>query len=230
MAEKANTPQEHVPTLDEKINEALKNVDDKGKVLFGEDVDPLFKKAVIAEKKARDHQATFTKTQQELARIKAAKEALESQLSNSVSLSAEQVAELEELKLTDPDAWFNKKLDYERTAKATLEQKLRTLEDEAAEKAVKDLTVVQRQTALADFTSRTGIELTDDVMENDIPPRLQKKINEMPFNDYLEEVAKYLNKGKVVKPTDEGLGQTNIGKLAGHEAADSKKSSSYEIL
>jgi len=211
-----DTPQDNQPSLDEQINKALANVDEKtGKLQFSEDTDPLFKRAVIAEKKARDNQASFTKSRQELAAVTAAKDELEKLAIGTTSISAEQQEELEELKFSDPDKWFELKRQYEDEAKATVSNKIKETITAASEKAVQELTLVERKEALASFTSSTGIELTDDVMMNDIPPRLQSKMGSMPFEDYLQEVATYLGKGKVVKDTDSGIDQTNINKISG---------------
>lgn len=219
------------PTLEVKVNEALNKVDEKGKLVFEEGVDPLFKALVVEAKKARDNQAAFTKSRQEIADLKAKKDLLEATVkSNSSQLSPEKIAELEELKFTDPDAWYEKKLKYENEAKAQFNGQLEEKLAEASTKALRDLTLVERTEMLNSFQAQTGIILTDDVMANDIPPRIQNKINTMPFEDYLQEVATYLNTGKVVKDTDEGLGITNLSNLAGSSITNRGSKSTYQIL
>jgi hypothetical protein len=237
MSDKLNDSQQTNATvvtepndLQKRINEALGNVDDKGRVKFEENVDPLFKQAVLATKDARFYQADHTKSRQELAKVKAAKEVIEKQLISSTQLTAEQTEELEDLKFSDPDEWFSKKKQYEDSALTTATNKLQETIDAASSKALEELTLEERTASLHSFQERTGITLTDDVMRNDIPPRLQKKITEMPFEDYLNEVATYLKKGKVVKQTDNALDQTNIGDLAGGSANKPSKSKGYEIL
>ena len=216
MAEQVpQTPQDNQPSLDEQINTALANTDDKGKIVFDDDTSPLFKAAVLSERKARDHQASYTKSRQELVAVKAVNTELEKLAVGSTAISAEQQSELDELKFSDPDEWFKLKSQYEQEASKQSQQKIQEVTTTASEKAVQELTLVERTEALADFTASTGIELTDDVMMNDIPPRLQSKMGSMPFEDYLQEVATYLGKGKVVKPTDKGLNQTDLNKLSG---------------
>ena len=217
-------------TLDEKINKALSTVDDKGKIQFEEGVDPLFKRAVLAEKKAKDNQASFTKSRQELATVRAEREVLENQLSSATQLPAEQLEELEDLKYSDPDAYFEKRVQYEADAKATVTNRLKELKDEAGSKAVADLTLSERQETLQQFEAQTGLKLTDDIMANDVPPRLQNQINDMPFGDYLAKVADYLSKGKVVKQTDKGLEQTNINRIAGGQLDERAKPTKNVIL
>ena len=219
------------PTLEVKVNEALNKVDEKGKLVFEEGVDPLFKALVVETKKARDHQAAFTKSRQEVADLKAKKDLLEAEVkANSAQLSPEKIAELEDLKFTDPDAWYAKKLEYENDAKARFNGQLEEKLTEASTKALRDLTLVERTEMLNNFQAQTGIILTDEVMANDIPPRIQSKINAMPFEDYLQEVATYLNTVKAVKDTDEGLGITNLSNLAGSSITNRGSKSAYQIL
>lgn len=230
MANKAEGSQETVKTLDERINEVLATADDKGQLAFEENVDPVFKKLVLTEKKARGHQAKAIKSIQENTSLKATNQVLNDTINESAQLSAEQVAELDALKFVDPDAWFKKKKEYEDENQVNNAGKLKERTDAASAKALGDLTLSERKDAMTEFQTRTGIILTDDVMENDIPPRLQKKLGTMPFNDYLDEVAAYLKKGKVVKQTDETLDQTNLGNLAGGEGNKAPESGKYAIL
>ncbi len=210
-----NDSQETQQTLDEQINEVMATADENGKLTFDEGVDPLFKRACVNEQKARQHQAHFTKSRQENASLKATNEVLNTQLTNGSQLSAEQADELEDLKHIDPEAWYVKKQQYEKEALATQTGQLKELTDEASQKALSELTLNERQSQLAEFQERTGLTLTDDVMQNDIPPRIQAKMATMPFADYLATVATYLGKGKKVKDTDEGVNQTNLEKLNG---------------
>ena len=218
------------PSLDERINSALQAVDDKGKIKFEDNVDPLFKRAVLGEQKARFFQTDYTKTKQENARLQAEHGVLMNKATSGSSLSAEQTAELEDLKFVDPDAWFELKNKYDADAKANVTGRLQEQLSEAGSKALQDLTLSQRQVALQEFTASTGLELTDDVMQNDIPPRLQKKMETMPFDDYLQEVATYLGKGKVVKQTDSADDVTNINDIAGGDLNEAAKSTGYQIL
>jgi len=172
--------------LDSQINEALANTDDNGKLQFGDEVDPLFKRAVLAEKKARDNQASFTKGRQELAELRAAKEVLEKEITSTTRLTAEQVEELDDLKYSDPDQWYTLKGKYEKEGKEGVTTRINETVTAATEKAVQELTLAERTDAVKDFAARTGITLTDDVMMNDIPPRLQAKMGSMPFDDYLK--------------------------------------------
>ena len=230
MADNATGSQETTQTLDEQINEVLATADDKGQLTFGDEVDPIFKKLVLTEKKSRNHQAKAIKSIQENAGLKATNQVLSDSINASTQVTAEQAAELDELKFTDPDMWFQKKTQYENDSKANGAGKLKELTDAASTKALEDLTLSERKDALTAFQTRTGVVLSDDVMANDIPPRLQAKIADMPFEDYLDEVTKYLGKDKVVKQTDDSLDQTNIGDLAGGGDTKASEPKGYTIL
>lgn len=227
--ETAPDSQEKAPTLDEQINEALKKVGDNGKLIFDDGIDPLFKRAVLAEKKFRDTKAGYTKSRQELAQLRAKAEVFESQLSSNIQLTAEQVDELEDLKSVDPDEWYTKKMEYERQAKEATKSKLDELASEASTKALQELTKGERTSILEEFNSQKGLNLTEEIMEYDVPPRIQKQAESMSYEEYLEVVANYLSKGKVVKQTDDGLDQVNIHSLPGAEGNTTSKKS-YTIL
>ncbi len=229
----ANNPldsQGNLPTLEEQINTALQNVDDKGKVTFEDSASPELKAAVNATQSSRFFQTDHTKLRQENVKLQAENGVLIDKAASGVGLTTEQTSELDDLKYTDPDAWFKKKTEYEINAHATASGQLQEQLGEASSKALQDLTLVERQEALKTFESSTGVQLTDDVMQNDIPPRLQAKMGSMPFNDYLQEVATYLGKGKVVKQTDEGLKETDINKLAGGGMQENGKPAKQQIL
>jgi len=234
MIAPANADSQQVTTVDSeskdlntRISEALTRTDENGKLQFEENTDPTFKAAVQATHDARFFQKDFTRSKQEIAALKATQGVLEQQItSTSVALPAEQITELEDLKFTDPDSYFIKRTQYEEQAS----QATMTRVKEKTAKAIQDQTIVERGQTLQEFTQRTGIVITDEVLKSDIPPRLYNKINDMPFEDYLNEVAEYLNKSKVVKQTDEGLGGTDISKLAGSGDTNKGKAQGYQII
>ncbi len=233
MSDKAPTGpdvKQSEPTLKDQVVTALTNVDDSGKLQFDDNVDPMFKALVISTKREKDTQSSYTKGQMELATTKAERDALENKITSTTpKLSAEQAAVLEDLKYSDPDAWRKQLNEFEATAKAQASGELSEITKVASEKAAADLTLAQRQSALETFTAETGIELTDDVMQNDIPPRLHKEITEMPFEDYLAKVAAYLEKKKVVKD-EKLLEQTDLTKLAGTKLTKGAKPPKSTIL
>lgn len=167
-----------------------------------EDTDPAVLLIAREKKKARDTQSAYTKTRQELAEAKAAEETLKSFALNAtpLRLSEEQVSELEELKLDDPDAWRTKLNQYEAEAKQKRETKIADSIKAKSAEAIEQTRMEQ----LKEFSSTTGLVLTDDIIKNDIPPRLTNKLknNEIDFGEFLTEVGKFLGAEKVIDGAD----------------------------
>lgn len=204
------------------INDLVKQIkiDDEGNYTFPEDVEltPELKFAATAEKRRRDTQAEFTKTRQALKAIEAEKEKLKEQLQSrlTTSLSQEQQEELEELKYSDPEMWREKLNKYESEAKAHQREELEGLTGEARKAAELQFELERRQQVLRDFNEHAQIPITDEVIANDVPPRITKKLEDgkITFEDFLSEVSDYLGKTKVVK-NEETLNQPSLGNTSG---------------
>lgn len=192
-------------TVNEVVGQMTQGED--GKWLLPEGVDKnnealVF--AVNAEKRRRDTQAAFTRTAQEKARLEAENKHLAEgwQKDFSSSLTTEQQAELEELKVTDPEAWRLKLNELEETRRNQFNETRKTIQ----QKAVGESELEYRQRALQEFSeAHPDLQLTDDVIQNDIPPRITKQLEsgEITFGDFLSKVAEYMTKDRVVKPTEE---------------------------
>lgn len=196
-------------TFAETVNEVVGQLTqgEDGKLIIPETIDqtnePLMF-AVMAEKRRRDTQASFTRTQQENARLKAENNHLAEgwQKDFSSTLTLEQQAELEELKVTDPDAWRTRLNQLEEQRKVKFNETRQTIQ----QKAVGESEMEYRQRALKEFAeAHPDLQLTDDVIENDVPPRFTKQLEkgEITFGAFLDTVAEYMTKGRVVKPTEE---------------------------
>ncbi len=208
-----NTGSEETVSLSAQANEFLRTapVDESGKLVFGEDVPEELKVVVLAEKSRRDTQAAYTKAQQELKRVQAEKEALLAQIGGQPQLSAEDVEALEELKVTDPDKWFHEKVRLEKEARERVNQTVASATEEAGAKAAAEYELARRAEVLADFTKNTGFALTEDIVANDVPPRLTKKLEDgMEFGAWLYEVKAYLDTPKAVA-NETADPVTNIG-------------------
>lgn len=178
--------------------------------------------AVNAEKRRRDTQAAFTRTAQEKARLEAENRHLAEgwQKDFSSSLTTEQQAELEELKVTDPEAWRLKLNELEETRRNQFNETRKTIQ----QKAVGESELEYRQRLLQEFSeAHPALKLTDDVIQNDIPPRITKQLEsgEITFGDFLAKVAEYMTKGRVVKPTeDKPNGGIDLGTAPGGSMPD----------
>ena len=153
-----------------------------------------------AERRRRDTQAAFSRSQNEVKRLKDENSALAKGWEKDVAsvLSAEQSAELEELKATDPDAWRAKLNEYEAANATSLSDKQGTIKKDAAQG-----TELERRTTLLDEfnTANPDMQITDDLLANEVPPKYLKQLEagEVTFEQLLDNVKTFLTSGKVIK-------------------------------
>ena len=204
--------------IESKIAELLPQLDSAD---FKEDgIDPVLLFAAKTEKRRRDTQASYTRSQQELKKTQLLSqkmaETLESELVQVLPVA--KIAELEELKHQDPDAWRQQLTALENSRRDEVRATLQTIEQEAGTKSELE----QRVDQLAAFQQAyPDIVLSDEVIENDIPPRITKKLEQgkIGFAEFLEECRVYLAKGKVV---DKGDTPTDIPDLGSASGSSSK--------
>lgn len=161
-----------------------------------------------AEKRAKDNQAAFTKSRQEISVLKKENQILDEKLRTNIVLPAEQQEELEDLKYEDPDVWFAKKQEYEQNVLSELEKQ----KEAKREEALKD---VQKQTTeeyMASWLSENS-EITLDMIELDVPPRIHKAYEEgtLSIDEFLEKSKEYLTKvdKKIASPKTNDIKDLN---------------------
>ena len=179
-----------------------------------------------AEKRRRDTQAAFTKSQQAL---KAREAELQVLKTTGPAITPEVAKELEDLKFKDPDAWKSRLDKIQDEHNATIAARTKELTDQV----VNQSELERRASVLAEFnTANPGLVITDEVIQYDIPPRITKKLAEgkVSFEDFLVEVKEYLSTPKKVK-ADGVEQQPNLSKEGGGSTptVDSGKvTTSYE--
>ena len=189
-----------------------------------DDIPENLKLAALAEKRRRDTQASLTKSRQELKKLESANKQLQERVLNNVNIAIpeDQLAELEDLKYSDPEAWRKKMNDIEREAK----QKTKDSISETFSEADKAAEVERRQLVLQEFlTLNPGLQINDDIITNDIPPRITKRLDsgEISFEDFLEESKNYLKKsGYVVQDTEKTPTAPNLGKVGGRTSVSKR--------
>jgi hypothetical protein len=219
------------------INQAVKEVtvDPKtGKYVYPKDMDPMLKAAVAATKSYRDNQSGFTKSQQSNKELEAERDELRQRLANvtagRLEITQEEKVELEELKKTDPDAWRTRLNDIESKSKESIQAELETATEEARKKASGEFELERRYEYLAEFNKGREVEITPEVLDNDIPPRITAKLakGEVTFEDYLDEVSEYLETGKVVSDTTVTT-TTDLNTVGGSSTVPSPSKDELEI-
>lgn len=166
------------------------------------------------EKRYKDLQAAYTKSQQDLKATKAKVEVLADLTKPQVELSLELQAELEDLKFSDPDAWRTRMNGLEKEVEKKYLDNLSEVDKQARMQAELE----RRTQVLTDFNQRhPELQITDDVINLDIPSRFTKKLEkgEISFEDFLEEIVEYLKSPKVVGSANKTLEQPNLSKVGG---------------
>lgn len=168
------------------------------------------------EKRFKDTQGAFTKSQQELKATQARLEVLEKLTTPKVELDEATKTELENLKFSDPDAWREKLNTLEQEA----QNKHSATLSEAEKQANQQAELQNRAQTLIDFqVSHPDLVINDDVIKYDVPPRITSKLEsgEISFEQYLNDVASYLNQGKVIGDGNKTLNQPNLKDVGGDD-------------
>lgn len=215
-----------VPYQD-KVNALIKEVtvdEATGKLVYPDNTPDHLKYAVAAEKKYRDTQGSYTKNQMSLKEIESENKALREQLAktsqSALELPKEEAERLEDLMYSDPAAWRREMNDIEAKHSEDVQKGLKQSMSEVRQKAGADFEVNRRLEVLEEFNKGRKVPLTDEVIDNDIPPRLTKKLEDghLTFEGFLAEVDEYLSKGRVVLNPENDNGST-LSKGAGSTKA-----------
>src|SRR5690554_3418048 len=191
------------PTYEERVNQVIETATkgEDGKLVLPDDLDESLAFAAKAEIRRRDTQSAYTKNQQRLKALEVENDKLaKSWESDAVSkLTSTEQARLEELKVQDPDTWRAEIAELENSKRTQFQERRQAITNEASQ--VTELE--RRQAQLEQFNlDNPDIQITDELIENDIPPRLTKQLEngELQFDEYLNKVAEYLKKPKAIAP------------------------------
>lgn len=166
------------------------------------------------EKRFKDTQSAYTKSQQELKAAKAKLEALEKLTQPVVQLDEATQAQLDELKYSNPEAWRDKMNSLEAEAKL----KHLSVLSEAEKIAMQQAELEQRAQILSEYNSKHPQNpITDEVIMFDVPPRITKKLEngEISFEEFLNEAHNFLYAPKKVGDGNKTLNQPNMRDFGG---------------
>tara|TARA_R110000851_G_scaffold14313_5_gene48493 strand:+ start:2313 stop:3029 length:717 start_codon:yes stop_codon:yes gene_type:complete len=214
-----DTPAEQ-PSIEQRVNtltdSMAKNEEGNWALPADSEVSEEMAYAAMTERRRRDSQAEYGKGRQQIKALEAENQHLVTGWEQDVAskLTKAQREDLDQLKHDDPDAWRVKLNDYEqanRTAFATKTAEIKT--------NVQNETELEKRTRLIDEhnTANPALALTDDVIDNDLPPRFMKRLSagETDFETFLAESVAYLSKGKVFKTEEAAPGDPSLSKAAG---------------
>lgn len=208
MTKQDSTTPANTPTFKDQVSEIVGKMVQNDKEVWeipkdiAEDLSEEVKYAATLEKRFRDTQGHYTKTNKRLKELETVNSKLESHLIETATnhLTVEQKDQLDELKLRDPDAWREKLNEHEQTAKQLQNERI-----EAFRKEGKEMSELQvRQHQFKEFTETTGIELNDDVIADQLPARFSKQLEkgEISFEQFLEKAQAFLTKERVIAGAD----------------------------
>jgi hypothetical protein len=205
------------------VNRLLKEtkVTEDGKFEYPADTPAWAKVAIANEKKFRDTQSTFTKTAQEKKLIEAENEALKSKLAAMTALTEEQQSELELLKHSDPEAYFDKRTEYEANATNQFDTELA----EVRTKTAAELELERRERYITDFNANREVKITQELIDSEVPAKFLRQLenNETTFEEFLTSVASYVDTPKVVGKKEDVTQVTNLSEVAGGTTPSAEK-------
>lgn len=213
-SDKTSEPLSFADKVNTLVNSAT--LDDKGNLVLPTDIEASeeLKYAATLEKRRRDTQSALSKTSQQLAAESKMRSELEKLVAAQmkVEMTPEDAERLEHLKFDDPEAWRLEMNKLEQKATTQVQEKFTTLSTEASQHA--ELT--RRAQVLEDFNRTAQVAITDEVLENDIPPRIVKELETgaISFEDFLAKAHDYLVKPKKVGDTKLDA-QPNLGNAGG---------------
>lgn len=191
------------PTFEEQVNTVVSKMttDDAGKTVLPEGIEASEEVMFAAKlaKRHRDTQSQFTKVTQTNKALQAENESLARSWEQdaTTNLSPGEQAKLEEMKVQDPDRWRAEITKLEEAKRAAFQEKRKGITQEVSAQTELE----QRAELLANHNAANpDQQITDEVIDNDIPPRIVKKLEqgEVSFEEFLNECTTYLGKGKVL--------------------------------
>lgn len=167
----------------------------------------------VAAKRDADTQRAYTKGQQEIAALKAQVSELEKLAKPEVIISETDRDRLEDLKTSNPELWRQEMNSLETSAKQTQKELL----DQAVLTATKAGAEGQKQQALIQFNTDNNINITNEMLQLDVPARLYAKFEagEVTYSEYLNSAKEFLTKPKVVGNGQETMDQPNLNNSGG---------------
>jgi len=216
---------------------ALKDykVDEKtGKVVIPQGSPQYVVTALKLEQQRRDSNSNYSKERARADKAEAKNSALEkqiSQLATPQGMSPEQTAELEELKFTDPDQWYARKLAIEtgNATQATVRASdaIETANKDAETAYTNDMSKRRDESIEQLLTSHNALNpetpITMEMLNLDIPPSLINGLHKGTFAppEFLQQVSKFLYADTVIK-TEDVLGQPSLSDGSSTTTASAK--------
>lgn len=230
------TDKNGTPTYESRVNDviAATTKSEEGKLTFPENVDEGLKYAANAEMRRRDTQASYTRGQQEIKTLSAENSKLSDswELDAVANIDATEQARLDELKTQDPDKWREELTNLEIAKRDAFKAKRTAVSQEANQLSELE----QRQVTLETHNANNpNAQITNDVIENDIPPRITAELQAgtITFDQFLTKATKYITTDKVIAGTKPPVDEPDFANARGSNtpgllAAGAQSASEYK--
>jgi len=201
-----SAPAKSPDTFAQKVNEVAKQLtqgeDGNWKLPENVEADEGVLFAATLEKRRRDTESALGRTRQKLKTEEGLRTKLEQRVTSQVqlNLTPEQAEELDDLRVNDVDSWRVRMNELEEEAKASIREELGQDRSSVSQEAELE----RRETVLKSFNEEhSDAPITDEVLVNDIPPRISKKLadGKISFEDFLQEAYAFLKAPKKIKST-----------------------------
>lgn len=215
-----STENKETQTFEQKVTSIVSSatLDESGNLVLPEglELDEPTKFAVTTEKRRRDTQSAYSKAQQEIKALKSENNATWDILAKEIKteLTIEEQTELEELKTVDLEKWRLKLNEFDSRKSTKIEEtrgKVKT-------KSTRDIELEERTNQIKAYNeANPDHQLTDDTIENDIPPRYLKDLEKgtISFEQFIEKSSAFLKKGKVLANVDPIEEEVDLSKANG---------------
>jgi len=207
-------------TFEQQVNAVVGEMtqNEEGKWVTPEGVSEAMGYAAMAERRRRDTQAAFTKTQQEAETLKAENSRLAAAWQKDAVSMLPQADQdrLTELKFADPDAW---RLEIARV-EAEQVNKFTERRDAVSTEAYKETELQRRSRLITEYnTANPERQITDQAIDDEVPPKYMKQFEsgELTFDEFMDTCAKFISSNKVIQSGEEVPRSPDLSKLPGSE-------------
>lgn len=216
--------------------------DENGKVVIPENTPVFVATALKVEQRRRNANSAYSKSEAERLKLKSENEALRAGMADvakPAGFSAVQQEELDELKFSDVDAYYERRQAFEKANKGAASEVVAdaiTAAGRTAEVNYNQQVAKGRDEAVNDMLTRHNVEnpetpISKEMLELDIPPALMNRYTsgELGGPGFLKEVSKFLYADRVVGGKhDVGNEPDFSGATGSSSASDKAKEQTFE--
>lgn len=184
------------------------------------------------EKRYKDTQAAYTRSQQEGKAKDAVIAKLQEQIAKTPVFTQQQQDELSELRDTDVDAYAMRLQEFTQEHQKRVAKEIEQFTSQAAESVQEEVKAQSLKQAVEMFNqSHPDKVISEDNLANDVPPRLTKQLEEgsVSYEEFVDKASKFINH-EYATANPETMNQPNLNDQPGSNTPSSEEDDdvSYE--